>query len=121
MLDKINFTYKVADEQTELFTPHHTKYDVELSINGCNPFKTTYQCNSNWEVKKEDVLVAIMNDGIAYEYSNNLNDFMYEYEYKDKDKALKAYDACYNAYMWFETEWTREQYCQAYDELEGWF
>ena len=46
MLNKIKFSFKVADKQVGLFTPNHTLFKCKIKIDGLQ-YTFNYQCNTS--------------------------------------------------------------------------
>ena len=47
MLEKIKFSYKVADSQDDLFTPNHTRFKCKIKYMGLQ-YTFDYQCNTTY-------------------------------------------------------------------------
>lgn len=99
MLNQIAFVYEESENQTNLFTPHHTKFDCVIKY-GTNskPFQFTYQCNTDYMMPNiNDVMDSLLLDTYAYDNcdspSEMADEFGYDY-YEDKNKVDKIWDAC---------------------------
>ena len=94
MLNKIKFSYKVADEQKNLFTTSHTLFKCKIKIDGLQ-YTFNYQCNTSVsEPNLHDCLECLIEDMYAYEDSRDLIDFINEYGYETETGALKAWKEC---------------------------
>ena len=62
IIDKIEFNYNESENQENLFTSNHIKYDVSITYKQ-RTFTTTYQTAQ--DVKKDDVIYCICSDMAA--------------------------------------------------------
>lgn len=98
MIENINFTYEVAEDQTELFTPYHVKYICEIEYNN-NHMVCSYQCNPKYNRPTiENFLSCVLQDADCIERTVDLADFLVEFGYTDTAdvlrRGIKAYDGC---------------------------
>ena len=98
MLDKIYFTYEESENQNELFTPYHTKFDCMIKYNG-RQFSFPYQCNTaHSKPNIKDCIDCLLLDASGYENAIDIFDFANEFGYdmydEDKTKIRKVYKAC---------------------------
>ena len=90
MLNKIKFSYKVADKQENLFTPFHTLFKCKIKVDGLQ-FTFPYQCNTEHdEPNLIDCLRAIICDMDCYDGCRDKTDFNWEYGCTDD----RIYNAC---------------------------
>lgn len=99
--DRLNGVLPYAND---LITPEHKKYHLEIKINNEFVFNTTYQFNPKYcKFEKNDGLLVVIFDALAFRETKNYDDFCTFYGYEAKDaKAYKAYRACEKAYMFFK-------------------
>lgn len=65
--ETIEVNYKESRNQSNLFTPHHTKYVVSIKYND-KSITFNYQCNTEYhQPTLEDCLYAYVVDCMAYE------------------------------------------------------
>ena len=118
MLNKIKFSYKVADEQTNLFSPNHTLFKCKIKVDGLQ-FTFPYQCNiEHDEPNLIDCLDALLLDASAYEQSEGLLDFCTEFGYDEDKKGLKIYKACKKVYKALNRLFTEEELTEIEKEIE---
>ena len=101
MLNKIAFIYSESDNQQDLFTPYHTRFDCAIQYGtNCEPYKFDYQCNTAHTMPNiKDVMYSLLLDAWAYDDAENVFEFAEELGYDitdDYDKITKMYDACRN-------------------------
>ena len=101
MLEKIKFTYDVAKNQDNLFTPNHTKFDCMIKYNG-KQFKFPYQCNTKYmKPTAKDCIYAVIMDAYSFDSCSDIFDFANEFgydPYEDAKRVKKIYKACERAY-----------------------
>lgn len=98
MLENINFSYIVSENQKDLFTPNHIRYNVEIEYLD-KAYAFEYQCNPNYmPPTKEDCLVSLLLDADVYENTNDEFEFADEYGYSDIKVAKAIYKACKKTY-----------------------
>ncbi|MCQ2740491.1 MAG: hypothetical protein MJ237_09770 [bacterium] len=98
MLEKINFTYETSDNQDNLFTRVHTRFDVCIETER-GEFETEYQCNTLYtEPNKRDVLECLLSDMNCFEGCVDSEDFIFSFGYdgtpEDLRKGFRAYEGC---------------------------
>lgn len=98
MLEKINFTYETSDNQDNLFTRAHTRFDVCIET-AHGAFTTEFQCNTLYtEPDKFTVLECLLSDMNCFEECENAEDFIFSFGYTDSPEALRngfrVYEAC---------------------------
>ena len=99
MLNKIAFIYEEAENQSNTFTPYHTRYDcvIKYGTNG-KPYRFDYQCNPDHELPNiKDVMYSLLSDAMAYDEADNIFDFCDDLGYDcidNYDEAIKIYNAC---------------------------
>lgn len=100
IIDSLKFTFEVADNQKDLFTPAHTLYKCRITTPARRSFTFDYQCNpsATHEPTKEDCLYCILSDASTVDYCTDEADFLSEFGYIDNAesirKGLKAFKAC---------------------------
>lgn len=116
MLNKIKFSFKVADEQVELFTPCHTLFKCKIKVDGCQ-FTFNYQCNTAHNTPNLlDCMYAIISDMDCYDTSRDVIDFCNEFGYSDA-KGIKAYKACKKTSKALHRLFTDEELAEIGEEL----
>ena len=76
MLNKIKFSYKVADKQEGLFTPCHTLFKCKIKIDGLQ-YTFNYQCNiSHDEPNLKNCLNCLLFDASCYEDARAVADLV---------------------------------------------
>lgn len=99
LLNTIKFTYKVADNQENLFTYNHKRYKATIKHNG-KQYTADYQCSKKTEPTLEDVLYCLYMDSTACDYIGaDVWAFANEYGYtissrEDYSKVNKIMKAC---------------------------
>lgn len=98
ILNNIKFSCRMASKQEGLFTPAHCKYIVTLTHNGVRR-SFEYQCNPNYTTpEKKDVIECLLSDMDAYEDTEDVASFLYEFGYTENEKAIRegmeAYKGC---------------------------
>lgn len=120
MLDKITFTYEESENQNELFTPYHTKFDCMIKYNG-KQFSFPYQCNiAHSKPNIKDCMDCLLLDASSYEQSQDILDFANEFGYdmyEDKAKVRKIYNACKKTYNRLNTIFTDVELNELYEEI----
>ena len=116
MLNKIKFSFKVADEQVGLFTPNHTLFKCKIKVDGCQ-FTFNYQCNTAHNTPNLlDCMYAIISDMDCYDTSRDVVDFCNEFGYSDA-KGIKAYKACKKISKALHRLFTDEELAEIGEEL----
>ena len=117
MLEKIKFTYDVAKNQDNLFTPNHTKFDCMIKYNG-KQFSFPYQCNYHMNVNAKDAIYCLFMDAMGYEQNPDIDDFSSEFGYTSIKDAIRVYKACRRTYNALHRMFTDEELEQLYTEFE---
>lgn len=87
--DKAKFAYRESSNQSNLFTPHHTKYVVSIEYNN-NKITFNYQCNPKYcEPSLEDCMYSYITDCIAYEECGGDLAYFNQILYFDNEKDCK--------------------------------
>lgn len=93
MLNKIKFSYKVAENQNNLFTPAHTRFKCKIKVDGLQ-YTFDYQCNTDYMYPTlKDCMECILGDAMSYDNARDVIDFCNELGYTDNE-GLKIYKAC---------------------------
>lgn len=117
IIDQIIFSYDESENQDELFTTNHIKYDVSITYNE-RTFTTTYQTAQ--DVKKDDVIYCLINDAMAYELTKDIDIFAKEYYTDDVSikKVIKTFKACEYTSNMLHKIFTDEEIKEVQKELE---
>ena len=119
MLENIKFNYVESENQDELFTPHHRKYDCKIEYKG-HRYSFEYQCTPNYlKPNLADCLDCLLNDKASYDESRNVFDFMAEFGYDDVIKGREAYRACKKTSKALDRMFTDEEFDMIYDDLNA--
>ena len=101
MLEKINFSCTESENQNELFTVYHTRFDCMIKYNG-KQFSFPYQCNTTHSMPNLKVCMeCLLLDANAFENTTDILDFAEEFgydSYLDIAKIRKIYKACEKTY-----------------------
>ena len=117
MLNKIRFSYRVADKQEGLFTPCHTLFKCKIKIDGLQ-YTFNYQCNtSHKEPNLKNCLDCLLLDASCYEQTRDEFDFCSEMGYDDLYAGVKAYKACKKTYKALHRLFTDEELNTLYEEV----
>ena len=88
ILDKIDFDYEVSENQQNLFTPYHTRFDITICYNN-KEYTTEYQCNTQYcYPEKMDVLDSLLLDKFCYDADDFCTDGM------SASEVVRIYNAC---------------------------
>ena len=92
----IIFEYEESDNQDDLFSPMHTRFDCTIT-RGDKSFTFDYQCNTLYtEPEKSGCIECLLMDADAGDYE--LEDFLEEFGYLTSGKSaldgIKAHKAC---------------------------
>lgn len=118
MLNKIKFSYRVADEQKNLFTPCHTLFKCKIKVDGLQ-FTFPYQCNTAYkEPNLLDCMYAIISDMDCYDTTRDVVDFCNEFGYDDAS-GIKAYKACKKTSKALHRLFTDDELAILGEELEN--
>ena len=89
MLNKIKFSYRMADKQEGLITLSHTLFKCKIKVDGLQ-YTFNYQCNTAHDTPNIcDCMYALISDMDCYDSARDMEDFNFEFGYFD-DKAYKA-------------------------------
>lgn len=118
MLDKIKFSYKVADSQDGLFTSSHTRFKCKIKVDGLQ-YTFDYQCNTDYMYPTlEDCMSCILGDMMAYENATDVLDFCNEFGY-EYNEGLKSYKACKKVSKALHRLFTDAELDELFEETEG--
>lgn len=122
MIEEIIFDFKKAEEQTDLFTPHHVKYDCFIEYND-KAISVPFQCNPKYrKVTKERVLGCVLSDIRTIVEGYDWADFLYEFGYNENPEAMrkgiKAYDGILTENLRMHNLFTNEELLELEEELE---
>jgi hypothetical protein len=116
MLNKIKFSFKVADKQVGLFTPNHTLFKCKIKVDGCQ-FTFPYQCNTAYNTPNLlDCMCAIISDMDCYDISRDVVGFCNEFGYDD-EKGINAYKDCKKISKALHRLFTDEEIAEIGEEL----
>ena len=100
IIESLKFTFEVADNQKDLFTPAHVLYKCRIVTPARRRFTFDYQCNpsASHEPTKEDCLYCLLSDASCYECAIDVDDFLTEFGYTDSlqdiRKGERAFKSC---------------------------
>lgn len=118
MLNKIKFSYKIADSQDNLFTPNHTRFKCKIKYMGLQ-YTFDYQCNTDYMYPTlEDCMSCILGDMMAYDDARDVIDFCNEFGYEDL-QGLKTYKACKKVSKALHRLFTEDELTELFEETEG--
>ena len=118
MLNKIKFSYKVADSQDNLFTPNHTRFKCKIKYMGLQ-YTFDYQCNTvSTYPNLKDCIECLFGDMQAYDEARDLVDFINEFGYADAC-GIKAYKGCKKASKALHRLFTDAEIEIIWSEIEG--
>ena len=116
MLNKIKFSYRESDNQSNLFTPYHARFKCKIKYCGLS-FSFPYQCNMAHSIPNLlDCMYAIISDMDCYDTSRDVVDFCNEFGYSDV-KGIKAYKACKKTSKALHRLFTNEELAEINEEL----
>lgn len=114
MLNKIKLIYRESNNQSNLFTPNHTRFKCKIKYCGLS-FTFPYQCNTAYnEPNLVDCLRGIIMDMDCYDSCRDMSDFNWEFGYTDD----KAYKACKRTSKALHRLFTDEEIGKIYKEIE---
>ncbi|MBR2832996.1 MAG: hypothetical protein IKE75_00905 [Bacilli bacterium] len=115
MLNKIKFSYREADNQSNLFTQYHTRFKCKIKYCGLS-FTFPYQCNTEHDIPNlVDCLRAIISDMDCYDScGGDMSDFNWEFGYTDD----KAYKGCKRISKALHRLFTDEEINKIYKEID---
>lgn len=98
LFDAITFDYVQSDNQENLFSNSHVKFDITLGYDGRTEH-FDYQCNPTYcEVRKEDFFECVLDDAYSYMNFDDIFEFMEEFGYENPKVAKKIYNGCKQNY-----------------------
>lgn len=115
IIDSLKFTFEVADNQKNLFTPAHTLYKCRITTPARRRFTFDYQYNPSATHKptKEDCLYCILSDASSVDYCTDEADFLNEFGYIDNTESirqgLKAFKTCQRTAKAIDRLFTEEE------------
>ena len=115
---EIMFDYKESENQGDLFSRYHTKFDCSIT-RGDYIFNFDYQCNTDYlEPNKKDCIEAILSDarcidGLSLEAF--LEDFGYLNSGEDALRGIKAYKSCKKTARALKKMFTKDELSSLYD------
>ena len=117
IIDEIEFSYKESENQDNLFTSSHIKYDVSITYKE-RTFTTTYQTAQ--EVEKENVIYCIFLDMNVYDNTQDIDTFAEEFGYNNGkfSEVLRAYNGCKDTSNILHKIFTSEEIEEIEKELE---
>lgn len=117
IIDEISFNYEESENQENLFTSNHIKYNVSITYKE-RTFTTSYQTAR--EVKKDDVIYCIFCDMTAYDNTRDIDDFAEEFGYNNGkfSEVLSVYNACKDTSDILHKIFTNEEIEEVQKELE---
>ena len=72
------FSVKKSENQNNLFTKEHTKFDVAIIADGV-AFNTKYQCNQKYNKPTfENVMESLVADALFFDYVVDIDEFVKE-------------------------------------------
>ena len=120
MLEKINFSCTESDNQNELFTVYHTRFDCMIKYNG-KQFSFPYQCNTSHTMPNlKDCMECLLLDASSFENTTDILDFADEFgydSYLDIAKIRKIYKACEKTYNRLHKMFTVEELVELEEEI----
>lgn len=88
------FSSKKSENQNNLFTKEHTRFDVAIIANGV-AFNTQYQCNTKHnEPTFEDVMEALVSDASYFDCVDDIDEFSKECGFDSISSTINAYKLC---------------------------
>ena len=94
-IDDIEFYYQKSENQNNLFSPKHTKFDCMIKYRN-QEYSFDYQCNLKFSMpNKKDCLNALLTDAHAYNSSFDVDDFLKNYNYDDSLDSVRKGEAIY--------------------------
>lgn len=115
IIESLEFTFEVADNQKDLFTPAHTLYKCRITTPGRRRFTFDYQCNpvATHEPTKEDCLYCLLLDASSVDCCIDEADFLNEFGYigdaESIRRGLKAFKACQRTAKAIDRLFTEEE------------
>lgn len=122
MLEKIKFSCTESDNQNELFTVYHTRFDCMIKYNG-KQFSFPYQCNTTHSTPNlKACMECLLLDASGFENATDILDFADEFgydSYLDIAKIRKIYKACERTYNRLHKMFTDAELETIQREIEG--
>ena len=124
MLNKIAFIYTESENQNDLFTPYHTRFDCAIQYGtNCKPFEFPYQCNADHTTPNiKDCMDCLLLDANTYEEFNCARDMAdglgYDY-YEDYKKVDEIWDACERTFEALHEMFTQDELVKLAEEIEA--
>lgn len=99
IIESLHFTFEVANDQKNLFTPAHTLYKCRITTPARRRFTFDYQCNPAISVPSvKDCLYCLLSDASSVDFCIDEADFLHEFGYigdsESIRRGLKAFKAC---------------------------
>ena len=122
MLEKIAFIYTESEEQDNLFTPYHTKFNCAIKYGThCTPFEFPYQCNTDHVMPNiKDIMECLMLDASTYDECACAKDMAdelgYNY-YEDTERVEYIWDECEKTSKALHAMFTDEELQKLSDEV----
>lgn len=104
------FECKESDNQTDLFSMSHTRFDITFIYNK-KTIVFEYQCNASFvKPNKKDCLWCLCLDCSSYELSNgNIDEFQREFGYEKVSECIKAFNGCKQNYNKLHSLFTNDE------------
>lgn len=97
IINNVNFTYEVSDNQEGTFTPNHMRYRCVIKYNN-RQYTFEYQCNPSYvKVTKKDCLGCLVSDASCAESALDVDDFLREFGYDNSLENIRKGEAAYKA------------------------
>ena len=121
MLNKIAFIYTESENQNDLFTPYHTRFDCAIKYGThSEPFKFNFQCNTAHDFPTiASVMYSLIVDGESYQFSYGFEDFMACNGYYDYEKSKEIYDECKRICEGLHKMFTDDEIQAIMDEIDN--
>ena len=127
ILKQIKVKTETSENQNNLFTPCHRKYNVTVKYNG-KQYSSTYQCNVRQTPNAKDIIECLLLDASSYDNAKDIKDFanefgyeLYEYDYGTKynKETERIYKACKKTSEAIHRMFTDEEIETLYEELNA--
>lgn len=115
ILNNIKFSYSPSENQNDLFTAYHTKYNCKIIYDDII-YKFEYQCNPKYTTPNlKDCLYSLFRDADIYKSSIDFEDFAVNLGYnlnctEEYKKAKKAYNECGKTYRELHSIFSADEY-----------
>lgn len=119
----MTFTFTLSDNQKDLFTSKHKRYDVALENNGKTEhfdFQTSYELKPE---DRNDFLYCVLSDAQSYGAYEGLDDleaiveFSDEFGYSNAKECVKAFKGCKENWEKLNRLFTEKQLNELWDEV----